>query len=68
VEVSREEEAIICAVGPSPTLDAASDGEGVRSCWGTESMTIASDAFGEAGVCCCLREKKENIASGDGGR
>ena len=55
----------ICAAGP---LEAASDGEGVRSCWGTESTTISSDCFGDVGCCCCLREKKENIASGDSER
>ena len=60
-------------VGPSP-LYAASDGEGVRSCWGAAESTIIasgdsmSDCFGAVGGCCCLREKNENIASGDGGR
>jgi len=41
IEGPREDK-VIFAAGPSP-LNAASEGEGVRSCLGSESTAIASD-------------------------
>jgi hypothetical protein len=67
-EVEGSEEVIVIRAAELSPLYAASDGEGVRSCCGTEPTAITSDSGldGSAVGCCCLREKNENIASCDG--
>jgi hypothetical protein len=70
LEVEASGEAIVIRAAEVSSLNAASDGEGVRSCCGTEPTAITSDSgFDDpAAGCCGLREKNENIASCDGER
>jgi hypothetical protein len=67
-ELDVSGEAIVIRAAELSPLNAASDGEGVRSCCGTEPTAITSDSgFDDSAAgCCCLRVKNANIASSDG--
>jgi hypothetical protein len=69
-EVEASGEAIVIYAAELRSLNAASDGEGVRSCCGAEPTAIMSDSgFDDSAADFCgLREKIENIASCDGER